>query len=362
MAEQIRIAQVIGNAKTGGVISCVLNFYRNIDRGRFRFDFFTYGKSPFDEEIRALGGEIYTIPNVLFFPKAISVMKRFFKKGGYDAVHAHMTTLSPVALCAAYLAGIRTRIAHAHSTTHKTEKVRIVKNVLRLFSRVFPTEIAGCSRYSCKWLYGRKKGEEAFLLRNAIDLTRFVRDDFKSATLRKKYGLSEQKVVGFVGRFVYQKNVPFLVEAFAMLALERKDCTLVLAGDGKDRPEIEKLIEKYKLEDRVLILPEIKDVQNYYALFDVFALPSRYEGLPLVAVEAQAMGIPCLLSDEITREADLTGQCRFLPIDSTGYWADQLALSLSLPKYNGHEAVAKAGYDIRQEVKRLEAFYTEAVR
>ena len=147
-----------------------------------------------------------------------------------------------------------------------------------------------------------------------------------------------------------------------MLALERKDCTLVLAGDGKERPQIEALIEKYKLKNRVLLLPEIKDVQNYYALFDVFALPSRYEGLPLVAVEAQAMGIPCLLSEEITPETDLTGQCRFLPIDNTGYWADQLALSLSLPKYNGYDSVEKAGYNIREEVKRLEAFYTEAVR
>lgn len=362
MTKQIKIAQVIGNAKTGGVISCVLNFYRHIDRERFRFDFFTYGASPFDEEIRALGGKVHTIPNVSNFLKAIAVMKRLFQEGGYDAVHAHMTTLSPVALCAARLAGIRTRIAHAHSTTHKAEKVRIIKNFLRLFSRVFPTALAGCSRYSCKWLYGKSKGEDAFLLRNAIDLSRFVRDDQRSALLREQYGLTGQKVIGFIGRFVYQKNVPFLVEAFAMLALERKDVTLVLVGNGKEKAHIVSLIEKYKLHNRVLLLPEIKDVQNYFSLFDIFALPSRYEGLPLVAVEAQATGIPCLLSDQITPETDLTGQCRFLPIESTGYWADQMALTLSCPKYEGYDAVRKAGYDIREEVRRLEAFYTEATK
>jgi len=289
-------------------------------------------------------------------------MTRFFKEGGYSAVHAHMTTLSPVALCAARLAGVRTRIAHAHSTTHKTEKVRFVKNFLRLFSRVFPTAIAGCSRYSCQWLYGKKKGEDAFLLRNAIDLSRFGRDDQQSAALRDQYGLNGKKVIGFVGRFVYQKNVPFLVEAFAMLAIEDRTAVLILVGDGKERRQVEALIQNYQLETRVLILPEIRDVQDYYALFDVFALPSRYEGLPLVAVEAQAMGIPCLLSEEMTQETDLTGKCMFLPIDSSGVWADALACALSLPKYDGKEAVKNAGYDIRTEVKRLESFYREAIQ
>lgn len=361
---KIRIAQVVGNAKTGGVISCVLNYYRNINRQKFVFDFFTYGESPFDDEIRALGGQVYYIPNVINFPKAIPAMVKLFKNGGYGIVHAHLTTLSAVPLFAAKLAGIKRRICHAHSTSHKSEKTRFVKNFLRCFSRVFTTDIAGCSRYSSVWLYGKRRGKEAFLLRNAIDLDRFNKDDARSERLRAEYGLTGRKVLGFVGRFVFQKNVPFLVEAFAMLSLADKDAFLVLVGDGKERRQIEELIKKYDIQSSVLILSETKNVENYYALFDLFVLPSRFEGLPLVAVEAQAMGIPCLLSDEITKEVDLSGKCQFLPIEHQGEWADKMMEMLdNAEKYDGTSAVAEAGYDIKKESKRLEEFYmTEPVK
>lgn len=358
---KIRIAQVVGNAKTGGVISCVLNFYRNIDRDKFVFDFYTYGESPYDNEIRALGGEVFFIPNVLHFPEAVSSMVQFFKKGNYHAVHAHLTTLSVIPLFAAKLARIPCRICHAHSTSHKTEKIRAVKNALRPFSRMFPTRLAGCSKYSCSWLYG-KKGENAFVLRNAIDLDRFVRNDERTEQLKAEYGLSGRKVIGCIGRFVFQKNIPFLIEAFAMLALADKDAFLVLVGGGKELPQIEERIERYKLKDKVLILQECARVEDYYALFDLFALPSRFEGLPLVAVEAQAMGIPCLLSQEITKEVDFTGKCVFLPIDSAGEWADQMGeMLIKCGKYDGREAVATAGYDIKLESKRLEQFYLQCL-
>ncbi|HOB63692.1 MAG TPA: glycosyltransferase [Clostridia bacterium] len=355
---KIKIAQVVGNAKTGGVISCVINFYRNIDRDKFVFHFYTYGESPYDGEIRRLGGEVFYIPSVLNFPKSVSQMVKYFKNGGYAAVHAHLTTLSVVPLFAARLAGVKTRICHAHSTSHKTEKVRIVKNALRPFSRLFPTHIAGCSRYSCEWLYGKRKGKQAFLLRNAIDLSRFCPDAENSQRLKAEYGLSGRKVIGCVGRFVFQKNIPFLVEVFAMLGLADKNAVLVLVGDGKERPLIEERIRRFNLEGGVIILPEIPDVEKYYALFDLFALPSRFEGLPLVAVEAQAMGIPCLLSDEITPEVNITGQCEFLPIDSPGEWADKMGEILgAAQKYDLRDRISDAGYDIKKEAKRLEEFY-----
>lgn len=358
----IKIAQVVGNAKTGGVISCVLNFYRNIDNKRFVFHFFTYGESPYDNDIRALGGEVFYIPSVLNIAASLPKLVKLFKAGEYDAVHAHLTTLSVVPLLAARLAGIKNRICHAHSTSHKTEKVRLVKNALRPFSTMFATHLAGCSLYSIRWLYGRRKAETAFFLRNAINLDRFAADAQKSDRLKAEYGLTGRNVIGFVGRFVFQKNVPFLIEAFAMLALADKNAVLVLVGDGKDRPVIEELIKRYKLEGSVIILPETSRVEDYYALFDLFVLPSRFEGLPLVAVEAQAMGIPCLLSQEITPETDITGNCEFLPIDSPGVWADKMGKALGKKiDYSAKAAVVLAGYDIKQESKRLEQYYMTAV-
>lgn len=357
-SDKIKIAQVVGNAKTGGVISCMLNFYRNVDRNRFQFDFYTFGPSVHDEEILALGGRVFYIPNVLSFFKSVSAMKKHFKAEGYYAVHAHLTTLSFVPLLAAKRAGIKRRICHAHSTSHKSEKVWIVKNVLKHISRVYPTQLAGCSKLSICWLYGKRKGEQAYLLHNAIDLARFKHDPERTQRTKEEFGLQNKSVIGLIGRFEFQKNIPFLIDAFAVLARENADAHLVLVGYGNEEEHILRKIRHHGLEERVLILQETKTVENYFDMFDLFVLPSRFEGLPLVAIEAQAMGIPCLLSDYITKETDVSGKCEFLPIDSFGVWAERMNEKLKTPsRYDAYDSIVQAGYDIKSEAKNLEAYY-----
>lgn len=356
--QKIKIAQVVGASNTGGVISCVLNFYRNVDRDLFQFDFYTYGPSRHDKEILDLGGRVFYIPNVLSFFKSVSAMKSHFKKENYYAVHAHLTSLSFVPLLAAKRAGVKNRICHAHSTSHKSEKVWIVKNSLKHISKLYPTRLAGCSKLSNRWLYGKKKGEEAFLLRNAIDLDRFYPDTERRAQMKEKLGLSGKKVIGCVCRFEFQKNIPFLIDAFALLAKKKENTHLVLVGGGSEEEVITKKIERYGLTERVHILRETQSVENYFAAFDLFVLPSRFEGLPLVAVEAQAMGIPCLLSDLITDEVDITGKCEFISIDSLRLWTEKMNVMLrSAEFYDETAKIKNAGYDIKLESKRLEKFY-----
>ena len=355
---KIRIAQVVGNSRAGGVISCVLNFYRNIDRTIFQFDFYTYGPSRYDKEIIELGGRVFYIPDVLSFFKSVSAMKSHFKREGYYAVHAHLTSLSFVPLFAAKLAHVKHRICHAHSTSHRSEKVWVVKNTLKHISRLYPTSLAGCSKLSNCWLYGKRKGEEAFLLHNAIDLNRFKRDEAKSAEMKEKLGLTGKRVVGCIGRFEFQKNLPFLIDAFASLAIEVSDAHLVIVGSGREEKDILTKITHYGLNERVHILRDIEAVEDYYAAFDLFVLPSRFEGLPLVAIEAQAMGIPCLLSDLITDEVNISEKCEFLSIDSFGAWAEKMRDMLnSNCDYEATDKIIKSGYDITRESKRLESFY-----
>lgn len=360
--ERIKVAQVVGNARFGGVVSCVLNFFRHVDRDRFEFHFYTYGPSPFDEEIESLGGKVFYIPNVLVPFKSVAAMRKRFREQSYDIVHAHLTTLNVVPLFAAKTAGVKVRVSHAHSTTHKTEKVYIVKCFLKAFAGMFATALAGCSRYACRWLYGKRRGDGAFVLRNAIDLKRFSRDDGKSAALRREYGLENKKVVGNIGRFEFQKNQLFLVDAFAELARRREDVALAIVGGGSLAEEIAEKIREKGIGDRARVYTEKKDVQDYFALFDVFALPSLFEGLPLVAVEAQAMGLPCLLSSEITPETSVGGEVRFLPVDATEKWTEELDVMLDVClKYDATEVIAENGYDITRESARLESYYESLI-
>lgn len=359
--KKIKIAQVIGNAKVGGVINCVMNYFRNIDTSEVQFDFYTYGPSPFDEEIKARGGRVFYFPSVFAFFKCVRFLRKSFKREQYDVVHAHMTSLSFVSLLAAKQAGVKHRICHAHSTTNKEEGfVHFVKSCLKHISTWFATDLAGCSRLSIEWLYGKKAAKKAYLMRNAIDLDKFDVTDEEKRELKAHYGLENCRVIGHIGRFEFQKNIPFLVKAFAILCKSRDDVRLMLVGGGKEFENVKKLVYTLKIEDKVLFMTEKRNVQEYYALFDVFALPSRFEGLPLVAIEAQAMGIPCLLSDCITKEADVTGHVEYLPILSANYWANEISRVLDENiSYDGRKAVAAAGYDIVEESKKLLEYYTE---
>lgn len=208
--KKIKIAQVIGDATTGGVINCVMNYFRNIDSSKVQFDFYTYAPSPFDEEIIARGGRVFHFPSVFAFFKCVRSLRRKFKKEQYDIVHAHMTSLSFVSLLAAKQAGVKHRICHAHSTTNKEEKfVYIVKSCLKHVSTWFATDLAGCSKLSIDWLYGKKAAKKAYLMHNAIDLEKFLVASEKRQELRSQYGLENYRVIGHIGRFEFQKTSRF---------------------------------------------------------------------------------------------------------------------------------------------------------
>ncbi len=354
---KIRVAQIIGNSSCGGVISCLMNYYRYIDRDRVQFAFFTYGPSGYDDEIRQLGGEVVYFPQVFDFFKSIKTLTEKLK--GFDAVHVHMTTLSFVGLLAAKKAGVKVRVCHSHSTTDSKDGIkRYIKDVLRYPSRIFATDEMGCSERSNRWLFGKRS--DAVVLHNAIDLDRFVPCKNRAA-LRKKMGLGDNFVYGFIGRFETQKNVPFLIKAFSIVAKKQPESKLVLVGDGTQRPKIEEMIREFGLTGRVLILPDNPRVERYYSLFDLFVLPSIFEGLPLVAVEAQAMRLPCLLSDHITTETAVGGVCVFAPIDKPEQWAESMISASAIQGIDCREEMTNNGYDIRREAPKLLEWYEKRV-
>lgn len=372
---RVKIAQVLGDASLGGVRSCILNYMRFAPKERFCFDFFVYegsggfaeksaGRIPggFAEEVRAIDPEakVFSFPRIDRHPlAAMRALRRAFRDGGYAAVHAHMTTLSALVLPAAKAAGVPVRICHAHSSFDRQSDHCFAKAALRPFAAIFATHRMACGKLAAESLY-RKKADEAFILPNAVDLSRFacaapaiLPQDFAPAAALPR----AERMLLFAGRFVPQKNLFFLLDAFAA-ALPLRPMALALLGDGPQKEALRAHAKMRGIEKSVLFLPP-QDPAPWYAAADALVLPSLYEGMPVVAAEAQAAGIACLFSDKVTREADICGGAKFLPLD-TEIWAQAMAGGLP-PKADNAAKLAAAHYDIRTEAARLTDFYAAAL-
>lgn len=365
--EPIRIAQIIGKWLGGGVESVVMNYYRHIDRTKIQFDFICDKDStniPYDE-IEKMGGKVIIIPR---YEKAIKYhkeLKRVLKEGNYKIVHSHINTLSLFSLYAAKTAHTPIRIAHSHSTTNKKEKKKnLLKQLFRPFSKVFSTDYMCCSELSGRWLFGNKTYDsgKVFLLNNAIDLDKFKYNVKIREAKRKELKIDRDTiVVGHIGRFVEQKNHRFLIDIFNELHAINNNSILLLAGQG---PLVNEMKEKVKLlgiEHNVRFLGQRNDVSELYQAFDLFLLPSLYEGLPVVGIEAQATGNLCYLSDDMTKETKVLKSTVFMSLNcSAREWAE--CIIKDLKKYKKHDTtneMSKNGFNIKTEAEKLEKKYFE---
>lgn len=324
MSEPIRVAHVMGKMVGGGVEQVVMNYYRHIDRERVQFDFLVDEDSTLAprEEIESLGGRVFTVPPYQRQVRYQRELELLFRAERWPIVHSHVNALSVFPLRAAKRAGVPVRIAHSHSTSGGHDPARnAMKAVLRPLSNIYPTHRAACTRHAGEWLFGR--GADFRVVPNAIDLGDFRFDPARRAAARAALGLSDgQLAVGHVGRFSPPKNQSFLIRAFARVVRERPDARLVLVGEGRQRRECEGLAASLCPAGSVTFLGQRADVADLYRAFDVFCLPSEFEGLGMVAVEAEAAGLPCVLSDAVPRDADPAGTAVFLPLGDEGAWAD----------------------------------------
>jgi glycosyltransferase involved in cell wall biosynthesis len=367
----IRIAHVVGKVVVAGVDSVVMNYYRNINKNEIQFDFFMDGieASPYDEEIKNLGGRVYKLPAYTdSIKKNLDAFRKILNENDYKIVHCHMNTLSVFWLSVAKQEGVPIRIAHSHSTASKGggEGIRnFVKYCLKTTCRIYPTHYCACSNYAGEWLFGKNwdTRTDAKVVRNAIDISRFRYNDAVRTHMRNEMDLSNRFVVGHVGRFVFQKNHEFLLKIFAEVRKLRPEAVLLLVGDGPLRNETEKQADDLQLGESVRFLGIRHDIQALMQAMDVFLLPSRYEGLPVVGVEAQAAGLACIFSSNISSEAVLTTTCKMLDLKSSiSDWAHTV---ISECKENSREKYAvelrEKGYDIRHEAEQLASYYLKLI-
>lgn len=365
--ELIRVAHVVGKVLLSGVDTVVMEYYRHIDRSRVQFDFIMdgYNETPIDQEIKRLGGQVYKVEpyekNIL---KNVHQCEAIFRDNGYKIVHSHLNTLSVFPLYAAWRAKVPVRIAHNHSTAAQGEgKKTLLKYMLRPFAKLFATHYCACSVYAGRWLFGDSfyNSGKVHLIKNAINIDKFSYNKGIRNRIRRELHLEDKFVVGHVGRFVYQKNHTFLIDIFYEVKKRKPNAILMLIGSGELEGDIKRKVKSLGLSDWVIFLGTRADVCGLMQAMDVFVFPSNYEGLGMVAIEAQAAGLRTIVSEAVPEEARVTELLEYCRLDqSAKYWADRVLACLENSNYQRFkidDKLRRAGYDIVQAAEQLKSWY-----
>ena len=362
----LRVLHSVSNMARAGIETMLMNYYREIDRDLIQFDFLANKPVPgeYDEEIRSMGGRVFVSPglNPLHYPRYRRfVAELLHSNPEIGILHAHNEAMGYYALQSAKDAGLPVRIAHAHNT----QIIRDYKYPLKLVCKqLLPgaaTDYWSCGRDAGIYYYGQKRWQASgFILHNAIDVSRFAFRQETREHLRQRHGLENCFVIGHVGRFNLQKNHSRLLELFAEIVKTIPEARLVLIGVGELEAAVKEKAQALALQDKVLFLGQMPDVSEWYQAMDCFVLPSLFEGLPVVGIEAQAAGLPCFFSDRVTDEVLLSPDAhRISLLADDAEWAREIAAARQ-PKTDRHQGAAvvrQAGYDIHAEARKLQDIY-----
>ncbi len=287
------------------------------------------------------------------FFKSVKSLKKIISQGNYDIVHVHSGYLSFPALYAAWKCGVKVRIAHSH-IAYESESIakKFCRKIFTKLTKIFATSLFACGREAGTWEWG--KNADFFAMRNAIDIKKFYFSEDKRKELREKYNIENNFVVGNVARFSYQKNHEYLIDVFAELTKKQDNALLMLVGRGEDEDKIRTKVNNLGLSERVMFMGIRNDVHDLLNAMDVFVLPSRYEGLPVVMVEVQANGLPLIAADTITDEVKILDNVKYLPLEiEKQQWVDEILRASRMDKADSILKIKNSGYDINTEAINL---------
>lgn len=364
------LAGFIMDGKAGGIDKYLLNFLETVQSKEIQedvqIDFLT---DEIHEELRQYlkpyHSELYAIAGLKHPLKQFQQMCAILEKKHYDMVYLNVSTaIDCVAAFAAKRMGITVRAIHSHSSGNDCESVAkrfiydIVHKVCRLFFFRAGTRFYGCSLKAGEWIFPSRiiDSEQFEVIYNAVDRSRFQYDATVRKEVRQELKIEDENlfVLGHIGNFCYAKNYPFLIEVFEQVYKRRRQSILLLVGTGVELDEVRALVKKRGLERVVRFLGWRSDTNRLYQAMDLFLLPSRFEGLPIVGVEAQCTKLPCVLSDSITREAKIQDHCYFLPLaDSPEEWAEFILLHRSYHRDEVKLTEEAKYYDLDVQKKQL---------
>lgn len=365
--QPIRVLNMFTIMDRGGAETMVMNYYRHIDRTKVQFDFLVHReqRGAYDDEIERMGGRIYRMCPV--YPQNFFRYKRdlrtFFRAHPeYKIIHSHMSELGCFAFREAERQGVPVRICHAHNAPHGFDAKMIIRTYFKKRMMPYLTHLFMCGEESGKWLYGEKNKTRFIMLNNAIDAAVYSFDASKREEMRRQLDLTDELVVGHVGRFNPQKNHAFLLDIFAALLKKEPNAVLLLVGGGEGMPKIQAKAQELGIAERVRFLGVRSDVADLMQAMDVFVFPSLYEGLPVTMVEAQASGLPCIISDKVPPECILTdGLVNIMPLSANPEaWAEKILALRAISRADRRAEIAAHGFDISTEAVKLQEFYLNA--
>ena len=356
----IRVLQVMPAMDAGGMETFVMNVYRTIDRTQVQFDFLYHYNKPcfYDDEIAALGGRItkLTVRQDNNIPRYLRQLDRFFAANPYRIIHGHYSGFGMFYNRAAKRRGVPVRVGHSHNTAYEPNLVGTLDRLMSSrFDRLLTDRFA-CSQKAGEMLFGKSPFT---VLPNGIRVDDFAKPEPGARErIRAQWQVPDgAPLLGHVGRFSKQKNHLGLLDIFAAVHRREPDARLALLGAGPLEGEVRARADALGLADRVIFAGVRGDTAACYAAMDAFLLPSLFEGLPVVLVEAQAAGLPCFVSDTVDPGAAFADGVHFLPLDAPEAWAQALCGGALARNPNARQQAVDAGYDIRTSARVLQQFY-----
>lgn len=371
MKQIVRVLHVFGRLDVGGAESRTIDIYKNINREFVQFDFLVHTDEIgfYEPIVNNLGGKIYRVPRfrlktALVYIKALN---KFFKQHPeYNIVHGHILSTAFIYQWIAKRNGVKYRIAHSRNgnTTHLSIE-NLIKEVFKRLARFFVTDRFAVSKIAGESAYGRKaiKKNLVKIIPNAIESKKYIYNEKKREDIRNEFKFNNKFVVGHIGRFHVQKNHDFLLKIFKSILKINNNSVLLLIGDGEEINRIKKLSLKMNLQERIIFTGVRSDVPALLQAVDIIIFPSFFEGLPGVILEAQAAGVPSLISDSVTKEVKITDLVMYCSLNkSSSYWAKAAVdFYKSKNRRNTQNEIVDSGFDIKTVSKWYQKFYKSLI-
>ncbi|WP_165247911.1 glycosyltransferase [Adlercreutzia sp. ZJ141] len=346
-----RILHIMNGAVSGGISKVVLTICESLKYDDVVYDCAVYNGQlgTNGRYLEKLGCNFFVLPLKSRYPiRYMRQLRKILAEGQYDVVHVHYNDTSYYPLFIAKFAGVNIRIAHAHTNrSGRGLKYMAISRLRHLLIRVSATTLAACSKEAAISVFGKSASEKAVLINNSINVEVFRFNEETRVSLRDSLGLGSRLVLGCVGNLGEEKNVSFAIQVLNRLIKQGIDASLVLVGDGPEKERLETMCRSLGIKENVLFLGRCSDVQRYLNVFDVFLMPSLYEGFGFAALEAICSGLPALLSTNIPRDFSFYPFVYYLRLeDGPESWAEAIAhANRTHNRKDAADIVRRNGYD-----------------